>query len=72
VLEYTPGATRLTDGRCRDPHLDQLGRVKPREPILVQALGRGVRQRRERLEGRVRIREVFSQAAGVVDQHPDG
>ena len=65
-------ATRRADGRRRDPHLDQLGRVKPREPVVVQALGRGVRQCRERLQGRVRIREVFRQAAGVVDQHPDG
>jgi hypothetical protein len=40
--------------------------------MVVKALGRGVRQPRERLEGRVRLREVFRQAAGVVHQHSHG
>jgi hypothetical protein len=56
---YPRRVTGPTDSRCPDPHLDQLSPVKLREPVVVQALRRGVRQPRERLEGRVCIREIF-------------
>jgi hypothetical protein len=52
-------ATGFTDRRRPDTKLDQVGRLKPCEPVVVQSLGRGVLQRRKRLEGWVRIREVI-------------
>src|SRR5215469_1938658 len=69
---YARSATRSTDGSCPDPQLDQFDPVKPREAMVVQTLGGGFRQLGEWLERRVRIREVFRQAAGVVDQHSQG
>jgi hypothetical protein len=39
--------------------------------LSLQALGRSLRERRKRLEGRVRIGEVFRQATCVVEQHSD-
>ncbi|GDY86937.1 hypothetical protein SAVCW2_61360 [Streptomyces avermitilis] len=45
--------------------------MKPREPVVVQALGPGVREGGERPEGGVGIRKVLGEAAAVVDQHPD-
>src|SRR4029077_608904 len=68
---YPRSATRVTDSRRLDSHLDQLGRMKLREPVGVQTLRRGVLQRRKRLKRRVRIRQIVRKATGVVDQHSD-
>lgn len=56
----------------REPHPDQLGRREVREPVAVQALRRDVRKGGESAQRRERGREIVGDAAGVVEQHPDG
>ena len=45
--------------------------VKSREPVIVKALGRSVRQSRERLEGRVCICEARGDRAGSLGRSCD-